>query len=69
MIPCAQLSMKFIDYSGIKFTAYQVIGEISENRRQKRLVLVFYNIHNPNPNIPPTYRRTSASSFGRDVLK
>lgn len=67
-------SMKFIDYSGVKFTARQVIGEISgESEKEKNNSgLVFCNMHNPSPIISRTvqcYRRTSVSPFGRDVLK
>lgn len=35
--PCARQSMKFVDQSGVKFTARQVIGEISgESEKEKK---------------------------------
>lgn len=35
--PCARQSMKFVDHSGVKFTARQVIGEISgESEKEKK---------------------------------
>lgn len=57
------LSMKFIDHSGFESTA---LGDriIPRNRREDNLVS-----DNTSTLTLPHYRCTSASSFGRDVLK